>query len=841
MAKRRHIDRKGEIVGQMPSLCVGPTVLSLVTFLCGVSAAIAEKHCTAYTEVGDVVQIGSSFRMYCKFSMTRKEPCPGKKSLYINSREVNFLDHNATTSSVHVENITDTKVFTCKCTTSPKISEVCGYDVHAGYPPQKPQNLTCIQNGESGNVTCSWEKGRETHLQTKLKLWVKMLNLNGSAEISSILASSDCMSFAISESWALYSVWVNATNQLGSAVSSRFTFSLNDIVRPLPPSINGVDCSSRHCVLHWDRNKDPQLMQVQCRAAQRNWTTYNFTAEPNSTWSIQNLEPFTLYEVRARCKLMPERGVWSEWSSVLTKRTEEEAPLKKLDVWYKEDDPLSQSASLTVLWKALSKSEAGGRILGYRLEIHDLLQGSRRVVTTNSSAGWALACRRCNVTLTAYNSKGDSPPARMTLPLQADQPALAPERVLSMPHSDSSIAISWQRPATTRPVSGYLVEWYPAKRWKKGHWWKRIRFDRLHTIITENIRPGECYQGAVYALYANWTAGKASFLDVFSLESAPSQGPNPSVNVGGGKVVVSWTEIPPEHWRGCLRKYTIYLERARDRTIQPYGPIDPSDRSYSAFRGLYPGERYNLSMTASTRAGEGYRGRTIIFIYPRQEYQHYYVISLAGCAFFLCFLMVLCLSQVSSVQQRLSMCCLCSMHDIPDPANSKWAKECTAVKVQVTFDYQLSLENSSQSEEEQHTVEVQECHMPWEVVNPDYRSTSPPAGSTTDLCLLLQPNHSPTEATPVYDGQLTFSYIKSFSHESDSSQQTQESKSTDVTVDYISSHGLLADSSEVEVEDDSLCDLNFFPYPQSPFRESVFPSGGKLTLDAVKIDCSFLD
>uniref|UniRef100_A0A0E9WCR6 Uncharacterized protein n=1 Tax=Anguilla anguilla TaxID=7936 RepID=A0A0E9WCR6_ANGAN len=53
--------------------------------------------------------------------------------------------------------------------------------------------------------------------------------------------------------------------------------------------------------------------------------------------------------------------------------------------------------------------------------------------------------------------------------------------------------------------------------------------------------------------------------------------------------------------------------------------------------------------------------------------------------------------------------------------------------------------------------------------------------------------------------------------------------------------GLLADSSEVEAENDCLGDMNFFPCPQSPFLEPMFQCGGKLTLDAVKIDCSFLD
>ncbi|XP_061094777.1 interleukin-12 receptor subunit beta-2 isoform X2 [Conger conger] len=826
------------MVGSMSSPCAALPVFTLMILLCGEPAAAAKKWCTASSEIGAFVQLGSSFRMYC----TSEYPCPGKKSIHINLEEVNSHIHNDTTSSVTVTNIRENKTFTCKCTTSSKDSGICGYDIYPGYPPQAPENLTCIQKGESGSITCSWKKGRETHLWPTSQLWVKTVAPNGTAVVISKLGSGS-VTFPVFKSQTFYSVWVTETNKLGSAVSESLNFSLNDIVKPLPPDINGVNCSSRHCILHWDSGQNPLRMQVQYRTDQGSWTTPLFIANANQTWVMQDLEPLTMYEMRARCKLMPGRGLWSEWSTVQS-RTDEEVPLKKLDIWYTEESPQSQNTDLTVLWKEPSKSEAGGRILGYSLEVHDLKQGGTTLYNTNSSAGCSIACTRCNVTLFTYNSKGHSPPVHITLPLQTDQSEVAPLKVRCMPHSNSSnsIAISWQKPATARPVREYLVEWHPARNRKQGLRWKRINHDQLHTVITKDIRPGDCYKGAVYALYDNIIAGKASFLDAFSLESAPTQGPSPSVTVGDGRVTVTWTEIPLEQRGGCLKRYTIYLERAMDRTVRKYGPIDPSLTSYSALSGLHPGEKYNLSMTGSTTAGEGHRGRTCIFFFPRQEDQQVLsVIMFASCTFFLCLLLVISLWQISSVQQRVSKCCFCIMPDIPDPANSKWAKECAAIKGQLMLEYQLSLDDSIESEEEPHTMEVQEFSMPWDLVNPELSSTSPPVGGTTDLCLLLQPNHSPLQAPPLYEGQLTFSYIKSLSHESSSSEQTQETKSTDVTVDYISPQGLLADGSEVEAEEDCLGDLNFFPYRPSPFLEPMFPCGGKLTLDAVKIDCSFLE
>lgn len=36
--------------------------------------------------------------------------------------------------------------------------------------PEQPQNLSCIQKGEHGTVTCIWDRGRDTHLYTAYTL-----------------------------------------------------------------------------------------------------------------------------------------------------------------------------------------------------------------------------------------------------------------------------------------------------------------------------------------------------------------------------------------------------------------------------------------------------------------------------------------------------------------------------------------------------------------------------------------------------------------------------------------------------------------------------------------------
>ncbi|NWS29879.1 I12R2 protein, partial [Polioptila caerulea] len=43
---------------------------------------------------------------------------------------------------------------------------VCGIDIWCGNPPEEPRNVSCIQHGTRGQPTCTWDKGRLTHLDT---------------------------------------------------------------------------------------------------------------------------------------------------------------------------------------------------------------------------------------------------------------------------------------------------------------------------------------------------------------------------------------------------------------------------------------------------------------------------------------------------------------------------------------------------------------------------------------------------------------------------------------------------------------------------------------------------
>ncbi|XP_071751860.2 interleukin-12 receptor subunit beta-2 [Centroberyx gerrardi] len=800
------------------------SILTVITVL-AVQFCIGQKSCVIWSSAGTVVQRGSNFTVYCTFN------CKCKGSMYAdNVREPKKHENfNSTTLCLKVVNITECRTYSCQCNHCRSALDPCGLDISAGYPPDVPKNINCIQNVISDKkkvVVCTWNSGRETYLRNTSKLWARTTSGNRTDQTDFYTGSrkgSDLLSvnFQVSSSVQLISVWVKANNPLGAAESSTFNYTLSDIVMPSPPVLVQADCSSRGCEIKVEQSLRTEHLEIQYRTEQQAWTTHPHTGVQTGSvrvQSISSLEPYRLYYFRARAKF--STGLWSQWSTNISNWTQEEAPDKELDVWFAELS--SEFNSMTVYWKRLNDSNARGKIIEYRVKVHNFQTGSISIsnISANASRSSVPSCANCAVSLFARNSKGLSPPA--TVPsLHKTAP---PPQDVRVKAGNRSVTICWRKPETTLLPTGYLVEWHPEGQKLDELQWVRLGRDEDHAVIT-GIEPFECYEGAVFVLYES-SVGRARFRSVSTVESAPTGGPSVKEQVEGDKVTVSWTELPREQRRGCVRKYTIYIKNiANPELLRFYTPA--SDRM-CIIKDLPPAS-YSLWMTASTAKEEGPAGEMVKF-FIQQESQVFLLLVLTVVGVVV--VVLLCLCQCSAVQQRFCMLFHCLMlNDVPDPANSKWARECAKEKGRMDLQLQLS-DSVTEEENEPIIVDVEELHE-------ESRNNSTPAADASPLlCPQTGLSRATQPAPPLYPQT---SYIKSFSHDSDSSDHTHTSLDTNTTVDYISSHGPLdgiEDEDEEEEEDEReecMEVLGFFPSHNAFMDPLVF--GGKLTLDAVKIDC----
>ncbi|XP_042272569.1 interleukin-12 receptor subunit beta-2 [Thunnus maccoyii] len=795
------------------------SILTVVTVL-AVQLCIGEKSCVIWSSNGPVVQRGSSFNVYCTFN------CECKRSMYSDHPPTpqKHIQFNSTTIHFNVVNITKNRTFSCECKCShPPILDPCGLDISAGYPPDRAKNLSCIYkvlNNESGVVVCTWNRGRKTYLRNTAVLWVRTVSGSHigtpqSYNVSSKETDSASANFTVSSSVQSISVWVQTSNLLDTVVSDTINYTLSDIAMPLTPVLWLPECSSRECVIKVEQPVGTQHLEIQYRTEQQMWTTNPDSGVKMSLVQVQpvsSLEPYRLYHFRARSKF--STGLWSQWSTNISSWTQEEAPAKELDVWFAKSD--SDSKSLTVYWKDIDISIARGKIIDYIVRV------------TNSGLNYNISAQarnysvpfydNCEVTVYARNSKGLSPPARITTCFTKAKP---PQDVRVTKHNPN-VTISWSKPETTPLPAAYVVEWYP-----DGHKLEELRWVRLggndnHAVIT-GVQPFKCYEGAVYVLYHDNSMTRTSFTGVYTMESIPTAGPSVEEKVEGDAVKVNWTELPRGQRRGCITKYTIYLENSSGHQ-QSYS-VQASERTHT-FKGLSPAV-YSLCMTASTAQGESPKGQKIKFVIQ----QHTQLLLILVCAvLFLIVVVLLCLCQSSAVKQRFWVFFQCLMLDVvPDPANSKWAKECTQEKGRMNLPPQLR--NSSVTEEDEPIlVDVEELPQ-------QSSDISAPTNVSSQLLPQTSQSSETEPATLLYP--LT-TYIKSFSHDSDSSNHTQTSLDTNTTVGYISSHGNMEEDNQEEVEEAAEEEfaevLGFFP-SHNVFMEPLV-LGGKLTLDAVKIDCS---
>uniref|UniRef100_A0A8C3B5T4 Interleukin 12 receptor subunit beta 2 n=1 Tax=Cairina moschata TaxID=8855 RepID=A0A8C3B5T4_CAIMO len=747
------------------------------------------------------VQPGTNITLSCQLKQLKyNEQC--KIAIFFNSSEL--IINYGTSVSTKFQVLTFGKhMFTCKIVCEYKKKLICGVDIMSGNPPDQPRNVSCIQYGTDGSPTCTWDKGRLTYINTTYVIQLSdgtdifcFLEENLSNKFGSLVLSKK-LNFD-----STYTVVVAASNELGSAFSQPLMFMLIDIGK---------------CITYLRYLSTLFLCKFNIICPLSPLKVENVNSE---NFSLYGLEPHTEYEFQVSCKIHPERGLWSNWSAFQT-QTPEAVPTGLLDVWYKMQDVDSQTQNISLFWKALSKSEAKGRIRQYTVTFEALNRGgSKPEVTTQTSYTRTTAKMDYKITVTADNSRGSSPPAVITTDLGIrDLPP--PQKVSAIPMGNGSIFVSWKPPdKSTAFINGYVVEWMDTHRKKSlapPPTWIKLVASNLSTVISEHIKDNVCYDISVFALYQD-RAGQVASVRGYSREKAPSAGPQMYTTPQTNGVLVSWEDIPSHQQMGCITAYNIYL-RKKDSEVAPavYAISNATSQREFYITNLQRGENYILWMTASTAAGESPWGNREL---PS-------AVALAGIG-------ILAFNFTRSICRLYSLlsATVPQWHNkaIPDPANATWAKSYAAVKVNHAFLLLLIPPSSAEKA-------IRALYLIFGKVhgreNHHWQSESSFGKQESEYKALPS-----TTDGDSYDHQLPYLYrrMAEVTEQMQTASEYLANPIADRAPGYLPA-GILAPATDTAAEQQELeCSpISVFP---TTFLTPVFSYGGKLNLDTVRLNCS---
>ncbi|XP_013921900.1 PREDICTED: interleukin-31 receptor subunit alpha-like [Thamnophis sirtalis] len=218
--------------------------------------------------------------------------------------------------------------------------------------PQKPENISCIYN-YSSILNCSWTSGRE--IPDKTKCSVRYLINETSRERNGVMENGSCIAKDISSL-----SYVTQVQLFGEEAFNLTSQLVKDLVKPDPPEIVTIEGMKEMLRVDLRRHPkepsyDPFMCEIWYQATTKDISAYANVQikkyERDKSLNLTGLWNFTNYTVAARCRSVWSSH-WSDWSNKVTKRTEEQAPLK-VDLWRVIETCPNGSRNVQLLWKLL--------------------------------------------------------------------------------------------------------------------------------------------------------------------------------------------------------------------------------------------------------------------------------------------------------------------------------------------------------------------------------------------------------------------------------------------------------------------------------------------------------
>ncbi|XP_062990581.1 interleukin-23 receptor [Elgaria multicarinata webbii] len=508
------------------SVMVTPKVLVVLYILfCKIYQVILSDTCSAgedstqcyghvWTEPATVIQMGQTISINCH---SDKEFCQNA-NIYMEINDVRINNKLSVINKTTVQlllhdykNPFSTVICSIECPNKRVV--ICGTQFCMGYLPDKPANLTCVIHENSNNMTCTWDPGKDTKLNTTYNLSLKSLQTE---ENRTLFANSDSIIIPLSQLQKnqTFSVSVCAKNDLGTVHSEQLIVELANIVVPATPVITQhktLDSPVLKTILQWEKRS--AIKETSCKERYKEkkseiWQVRDWDTGVQSNHQTEyNLNANTIYEFQVRCKLIHPGSIWSRWSESVEYMTPEAEPSSVLDVW-RYLGPIYQNGSqeVTILIKPFLPNESRGRILGYRVFCENQGEMMDLCKTTETKCKVLVPPAVTIVYVTAHNSKGSSKPANITMGQQPhhyhDFPPPTDMQIIR--DEEKGTSAIWGPPKSNgQTVLWYIVEWTSAdfSDYLHGIMWKKVPRQNKTTFIEEDIGMKRNFSISVYAVY----------------------------------------------------------------------------------------------------------------------------------------------------------------------------------------------------------------------------------------------------------------------------------------------------------------------------------------------------
>lgn len=494
-------------------------------------------------------------------------------------------------------------------------------ELKAGYPPSAPHNLSCLMNLTTNSLTCQWEPGPNTHLSTNFTL--KSFRSRGNCQTQEE-AIPDCIPNDKQSHCSIprkhlqlyqtMGIWVQAENALGTSVSPQLCLDPMDVVKLEPPTLWALDPSpeiappQQGCLLLcWESWKPSAYIEQKCelrhqpQLGEDSWALVGPLPSRTLQYELCGLLPATAYALQMRCIRWPLPGHWSDWSPSLELTTPQQAPIVKLDTWWRQRQLDPRTVDIQLFWKPMPLEENREQIQGYLVSWRPSGQAGPVLPlcnTTELTCTFHLPSEAREVVLVAYNTAGTSHPTPVVF-LECRGPPLG--RLHTMALDPHSLWVGWEPP---RPQPrGYVIEWSPGttspsgshKTWKMEH-----NGSIAGTLLQENIRPFQLYEIIVTPLYQD-TMGPSEHIYAYSQEMAPSHAPELHLkHIGKTWAQLEWVPQAPELGKSPLTHYTIFWTNAQGQSFSTI--LNASSHGF-VLHGLEPANLYHVHLMAANQAG----------------------------------------------------------------------------------------------------------------------------------------------------------------------------------------------------------------------------------------------